>query len=257
MLDCIKNKDCKTGFCDEGRCLVPKSYDPCNYVNDLCPNDYKCSSIIGRCVSEHLPKPDGYSCKSDLDCSPDQRCYKSNCIALGVGGDYCSSRRDCKDGYVCDDSKCVSNCDPSSSGRFGCHSGETCVKVSGAVGYCTKKETKPTPPPNSPSDRYSSSSSTWSPLPYIAIFVVFVIVLSIIYVLVKKKKAKGNQFTMQTPLPPAPPTYASPMVAPPQPMYMANAPASPTYMASAPSQSPSYHGPPPGTSPHNYPMGKR
>ena len=271
MLDCIKNDDCTTGFCADGTCRPPKSYGPCKYSNDKCPSGQVCSLAIDRCVFKGLKKPDGYSCTVDLDCSPNQKCQKSVCISLGGIGAHCTTAWDCRDGYTCHDSKCVRKCDPSGGSRFGCYASDTCVKGIGNVGYCAPKAPKastdgtpspvdkPTPPPINTSDTYSSGPSDNLVPIILSIAAVAILLITAIFAARRymKKKAKGNQFTMQTPLPPAPPTYASPMVAPPQPMYMTNAPASPTYMASAPSQPPSYGGPPPSASPHNYPTEKR
>ena len=254
MIDCIKHTDCTTGFCDDGTCKLPMLHDPCDLSNDQCQSSQKCDSTIYRCVSKHSKKHDGSDCSSHNHCPPTKKCEMSSCRYRDSLGSSCDYGWDCKNGLTCQDSRCVKQCDPSGGNRFGCSSSEECVKGMGNLGYCTSKLFKSSSddsPRDTKSNRDSTSSSFTDFIPQLSITFAVLLIALIVFLscLRKRKMAKRARITLQAPLPPASPTYATPFGMTPQPMYTTSTPASPIYMTN---QAQSYNGPTPSAPPPQY-----
>jgi hypothetical protein len=274
-MECIKNKDCTSGFCEKGVCKTPSFLDPCNVLDDQCSDPQVCSPSTNRCVFKNTNKDDGRKCVSDLQCSPDKRCENSFCTIRKSVGASCTFDRDCTDGSSCENSKCAKKCDPSGESQFGCPSGQECLERWSDEGYCVAKKaslkTTPitTPPPkdipppkdttpSTPPPKENHDNGSGSAIFFIS-FIIGVVLLVVLIVLIvrKTKRSKKVPIMMQTTMPPPPPTYASPIIATPQHFVTPTAPSSPTYMATPSHQPPSYHGLSPGSSPHHYPGEKR
>ena len=140
MIECIKNSDCLSGFCDDGTCRRPKKFDACKFSTD-CPSGTVCHYKVHRCIDEgSLESYTDNNCTTDLSCSPRNHCYGGYCLSRSAIGTVCSTiSMPCVDGAECDDSTCRKRCDPSGTTRFGCEVGEVCTAgLHHSYGVCLK-----------------------------------------------------------------------------------------------------------------------
>lgn len=106
---CAYHSMCQSGFCDLGRCALPRAGKPCSPDLGACPKFYYCHPTTQHCVHEKYQLPE--RCFDDKDCSWGQYCDADRkCKERRDVGADCFLEKQCDHKATCNRGKCVRKC---------------------------------------------------------------------------------------------------------------------------------------------------
>lgn len=137
MAKCLRNSDCKSGFCNNGWCKIPSIGEPCK--TGTCIGNYTCDRYTERCTLFPQSEPHPEICYTYKQCPPNHYCgTKRLCVMAGNEGDTCRYSDilgpRCLDGLECvvdNELDFYGVCRRRCSKDHGCFIGETCSAKTG------------------------------------------------------------------------------------------------------------------------------